>query len=633
MNLPELPSTGIRAALVAGFFALALCVYGGSLHNGFVRWDDSTLIYQNPAVMETSPASITRAFTTYDPELYIPLTLISYQADYLLGGGAPFMFHFQSLLWHVLNALLVCWITFLLFKNRLVAVAIGLLFLLHPLHTEAVAWASGRKDVLSTFFFLSSLTSYLYYREGNHTRLYWLSIGLFALGLLSKVMVLTLPVVLLIILFREKGNIKKRDLLEMVPYAALSALFCIIALFGKTEVNAASTLMEKILMAAKSSLFYIQKLIWPLDLSVVYPYPSAVSLAEPGILMPAVIIVLLLAAAVATLKYTREVAAWFGFYLITLAPTFINIAKGEGDVYSASDRYAYIPSIGLLFLLAAFLVDVLSREGGMRKERARNQTFSGIAAVVLVLCAILTARQSMVWKNTLTLFEHAIAHAPAPSYVAHNNLGNAYGQQKEYERAIEQFNTSLSLKQHPRTYTNLGATYRRMGNFDKAEDAYAKALALDPQSALAYFGLGMVRAARGEEEKALAAYAHVLELDPEMSAVHVNVGALYAAKGKYQEAIDAYDRALTIDPFSADAYYNRAVTLADLQRYKEAVESYEKAIDLQPQAVPARINLALLYARDGERNKAIEQFRAILRIDPKNPAALSALNQLGVPER
>jgi len=633
MHLPDLPSTGIRSAVIAGFFVLALFVYGGSLGNSFVRWDDSSLIYQNPAVMETSPASIKRAFTTYDPELYIPVTLLSYQADYLLGGGSPFLFHFQSLVWHVLNALLVCWLAFLLFKNRMAAVLIGLLFLVHPLHTEAVAWASGRKDVLSTFFFLASTIGFLYYLNGNNKRLYWVSLGLFTLGLLSKVMVLTLPAVLLLLVFREKGKITRKDLMEMVPYVALSLLFCVVALFGKTEVNAASTLMEKILMAAKSSIFYLQKLVWPLDLSVVYPYPSEVSLAEPAIVFPAVLLVMLIAVAVASLKHTRELAVWIGFYLITLAPTFINIAKGEGDLYSASDRYAYIPSIGIFFLVGALILYALSQSANRRTEKAREQGMLMVGGVVLILCAILTAQQSLVWKDTLTLFEHAVAHSPAPSYVAHNNLGNAYNQLKQYDKAIDQFETSLALKQHARTYTNLGATYRRMGNFDRAEDAYTKALALEPTSALAYFGLGMVRSARGEEEKALAAYTRALELDPEMSAVHVNVGALYAAKGRYEEAIDAYDRALSVDPFSADAYYNRAVTLGDLARYAEAVESYEKAIDLQPQAIPARINLALLYARDGERNKAIEQFRAILRIDPKNPAALSALNQLGVPER
>lgn len=628
-RLPDLPARGTRAFLVLACALLSFAVYGGSLRNGFVQWDDSSLIYQNPAVVEMTPAAVKRAFTTYDPELYVPLTLLSYQVDHAVGDGSPFPFHLQSLFWHTLNALLVCWLAYLVLRNKLAALLIGAVFLVHPLHTEAVAWASGRKDVLSTFFFLGSVLSWLYWRDRHDRRLYVLSLGLFALGLMAKVMIITLPLVLLLLCWLLNGRITRRDLLESVPFFGVSVLFGVIALFGKTEVNAASTLLEKILMAAKSTVFYLQKLALPLDLSVLYPYPDAITARSPDFFLPLLTLAVLVSLAAVSLRYTRLIAAGFAFYLITLAPTFINIAKGEGDFYSASDRYAYIPSVGILLIAGFIVAEVLAQDVRVSRKRARVRGFAAGGTVVVLLLAVLASAQSLVWKDTVTLFEHAIAHAPASSYVAHNNLGNAYRSRQEFDKAIEQYRQSLRLKPHPRTYSNLGAAYRRLGRFGDAEDAYREALRMDPRSAVAHFGLGIVFAAQGREEEALASYERALSFAPDMAHAYVNIGALHTAAGRSEEALAAYGKAIEADPFFTDAYYNLAVLQTELERYEEAIASYERAIDLQPRRTPARINLALLYVQQNKRDEAVEQFRAILRYDPQNPAALSALRQLG----
>lgn len=170
--MPELPSWSVRGSLIAAFFIIAALVYGASLHNQFVRLDDGLLIYENQAIQHINPQTIKTVFTTYDPELYIPLTLISYQVDYLLGGIDPFLYHLQNLFWHTLNALLVAWLAYLLIKKEWIALFVGVLFLVHPLHTEAVAWAAARKDVLSTFFFLASTITYLYYRSEERQKYY-----------------------------------------------------------------------------------------------------------------------------------------------------------------------------------------------------------------------------------------------------------------------------------------------------------------------------------------------------------------------------------------------------------------------------------------------------------------------------
>ena len=228
-ELSSFLSKKIILSLLGAFFALALLVYGASLTNEFVVWDDGLLIYENPIVQEISPWSITQAFTTYDPELYIPLTFLSYQIDYAIAGIEPFFYHFHNLVLHTLNAILILVCVYMLSRSKWIALFCGLVFLVHPVHTEAVVWASARKDTLSTFFFFGSLLSYLFYREkmchGEPGRtmtegssldrarddtvslshpLYLMSLGCFLLGLLAKVSVFSLPIILLLVDFRDK---------------------------------------------------------------------------------------------------------------------------------------------------------------------------------------------------------------------------------------------------------------------------------------------------------------------------------------------------------------------------------------------------------------------------------------------
>lgn len=629
-RLPDLPATGVRALLAAACLAVAFVTYGSSLHNGFVQWDEGSLIYQNPAVVEMSWGAVKRVFTTYDPELYVPLTLLSYQVDHALGDGSPFPFHVHSLLLHALNALSVCWLAYLLLRNRLVAVLVGAMFLLHPLHAEAVAWASGRKDLLSTFFFLGSLLSWFYWRDRGERRLYLIALALFVLGLMAKVMVLTLPPLLLLLVWLREGRVRRRDFVESLPFFALSLLFGVIALFGKTEVNAASSIAEKALMAAKSTVFYIQKFFLPLDLSVLYPYPEVITIHSPDFFVPVALLAALVVLALASLRFTRFIAAAFAFYLVTLAPTFINIAKGEGDFYSASDRYAYIPSIGILLIAGFIAAQFLEQDESVRRQRARERGVMIGGALIGVILGVLASAQSLVWRDTVTLFEHAIAHAPAASHVAHNNLGNAYRSRGELDEAIEQYRLSLEIKPHPRTYSNLGAAYRRLGRFTEAQEAYREALRIDPRSAVAHFGLGIVFAAQGKEDQALASYNRALSFAPDMAHAYVNIGALHAEAGRADEAMTAYRAAIDIDPLFTDAYYNLAVLQTKLKQFDEAIGSYERAIDLRPRNTAARINAALLHVQQGNQDEAIRHFRAILRYDPNNPAARSALAQLGV---
>ncbi len=635
----QLPPRRTILIVVGCFFLIGLGVYGRSLTNQFVRWDDGMLIYENPAVREISPWSLKRIFTTYDPELYIPLTFISYQIDYKLSGTNPFAYHLTSLLLHIGNALLVAWLAYLLLAPtgvmvsgdepratgfEWIALLCGLLFLLHPLHTEAVEWASGRKDVLSTLFFLASLIAYMRWRGHDEKKLYLWSLAFFVLGLMSKVMVITLPAILMLIDYVQSRPLSKRMITEKLPYAGIALLFGIIAIFGKTAVVASSTLSQKILMACKSTAFYLQKIFAPVDFSLLYPYTKTITITSPDFYIPVIIVAVLLLTAFLVRNRYRMITVGILFYLVTLAPTFINFAKGgDLDIYFASDRYAYIPSIGVFLLVSAVLAEIISDQW----TRIRIMPAAGV--IVLGTLAFLSYQQSRVWKDTETLFTNVLTLYPDSSHVAHNNLGNMYRLQGDVDRSIDEYKQAISIRPHPKTWSNLGAAYRKKGMMAEARAAYEAALTLDPKSAIAHIGYAVILVDQGKLSDAEAEYKKGIAIDPTEEVGATNLGVLYTQQGRLDEAIAMYRLAINVNPYFADAHYNLAVTLQKKGDADGAVHEYREVIHIAPSFIPARLNLALLLYKQGNVNAARDQFKTILQIDPSNTAAQSALRQIG----
>jgi len=296
-----------RARAILSVTALTLVLvflaFGRSLWQGFAPLDDGFLIVWNLAVRGFTRESFRLAFTTYDPELYIPLTLVSFQLNYVTAGLQPWMYHLTNLLLHAANALLVMGLLRMLLTHdssrtregaRLAVILCGLLFAVHPLHTEAVVWIAGRKDLLSTFFALLSFIAYLRYRKGSR-RAYALSIVTFLLALLAKVTPLTLPVAFLLAdLLLERRKDGWRMLTDKIPFLLLSTIFGLVAMGGKERVLTEEGYGGAFLLAGKSMMFYTEKLLLPLRLNVYHPYRGAMSLTEPRLLIPSLLLLGLL---------------------------------------------------------------------------------------------------------------------------------------------------------------------------------------------------------------------------------------------------------------------------------------------------------------------------------------------------
>lgn len=522
------------------------------LNNGFVEWDDPALVLENPAVQSINPHTLRTIFTTYDPELYVPVTLLSYQLDHLIGGLEPFFYHLDSLLLHIGNVLLVFWLLLLLTKNKIAAFTGALLFAVHPLNVETVAWVSARKDLLSTTFFLLSIVTYLRSRNHRRTLFFILSIAAFALGLMAKVMVVTLPLILLLIDWRERRTDYGKLLTEKIPYVALALLFGSIAVIGKQAFFATASPFDSILIGARSTLFYLQKIILPLGLSVLYPFTDDVSVMSP-LLLGSLAAVIALTAAVAYAGYRgyRDVVFGWALFLVCLAPTFLLYRRGEhlGDIYFASDRYVYAAGIGLFFLAGlgvAFLV--------RRFDEERVLMVTGLAVLVL---AGLSFFQSTTWHDTESLFFHVLRYYPN-SHVARLNIGNYYQRLGNYERAFEQYKISLYIRPTSLAFFNIGKAQLDMKNYDAAILANEEALRLDAASKIAW----------------------------------LNLGVAYVRKEMWKEAEESFRGLLMIDPDSVEGHFNLAVVFEKQRKNAEAAKEYERAIALNPGLLQARQGLA-----------------------------------------
>lgn len=616
--------TPATVLMIIGVMLVAtLMVYGASVSYGFSKVDDPYLVTNNLIVRGPTPEHLLAAFTTYDPELYIPLTFVSYQLDWLIAELHPTMFHFTNLLLHALNATLVAYLVYLLLGRLKIGIAIGLLFAIHPLNAEAAVWVAARKDLLSTFFYLLSIILYLRYRYEGSVRSYRLSIVAFLLGLLSKVTVGTLPVALLLLeaLMREQKEWNRKVFLELVPYAALSGVFFWIALLGKERIVGSSTLLKTGLMAAKSTIFYLQKMIVPTDLTIFYPYQKAIVLSSPDFYVPLIIVAALVGIALWSLRYTKWIALMCAMFLMSLAPSFLNFHKGT-QIFFAVDRYAYLPMIWLLVLFASLCV-LLS---DLRSKQLR-QGIAFFLAMWVAWIGVIGSNQATYWKSDEMLFDRALALYPE-SEPARLSLAALYRKQGRNDAEKKVLQEGSAYDETVAYLTGLGSVAVREGRLDEAQRLYEKALALDPANPEPFFFLGSLDEERGDLTKAMEHYRKAIALDPSYVSAINNLAAILLDGGKYAESAELFRQALTWNPSFMEGHYNVFRALEMLKKNDEAFDHLRKAYALSPDI--GEIALAYgyrLHERKRDR-EAVAVLQRLLTIEPDNRTAKRLLDEI-----
>lgn len=620
---PRLPRPRIVVGTGTAFLILALLAFGKSLLHDFAPIDDSFLLVNNLAIRGITWENLRTVFTTYDPELYIPLTFVSYQLNYLLGGLHPFGFHLGNILLHSLNALLVTWILLLFTKRKWVSLLGGLLFLLHPLHTEAVVWIAGRKDLLSTFFVLLSLILYLKYRVGSRWA-YALSLLCFLFALLSKVMSVTLPAVLLLIdILIERRTQWKPILLDKLPYLILSIVFLLVAMAGKERVLSHLTLLQIFLMSGKSTVFYLQKLVAPVHLSPFYPFHGEIRLSDPQFLLPLLFILSLLATAILTLRRTPWVAFSSLFFLITLSPTFANVHKG-GAMFFAVDRYAYLPSVGMILLLIVGLGMIEDRFCAHQRSKFLAMI---VAAPLLSIFTILSAFQTAIWESPERLFSHALGLYP-DSVAVRTDLARLKREAGAYEEAFAILKEGLTYGDDAYLHLGAGYVYAAVGSVEEAREQFTKASLMDPKNPEPVFAIGVLEEHEGDLVPARASFERAVAMDPSYVAARVKLGLLDLKDKHPKDAEDQFREALAWNRSSFEALAALGQLLAEEGRVEESLPYLRKAAQLNPRSIPVLLALARISLVGEHREDGRRYLERILQLDQGNDEARAMLGTL-----
>lgn len=620
---------------------ITFLVYGQVVNHEFLNFDDNLYVTDNDQVNKgISVEGITWAFSLHNKGYFHPLAYISHMIDCELFGMNAGMHHLMSLFIHIANALLLFFILRKMTDAFWKSAAVAVLFALHPVNVDSVAWLAERKNILSTFFWLLTMVAYFYYARTQRMSFYILAIFVYILGLLSKPMLITLPFVLLLMDYwplnriridarptgkgwkesvidplLEQKELLKKLVSEKVPFFLLACVNAYVAMLSLernpiTEVSTKFVPMALRLENAPVSYFkYIYKMIWPSDLTFFYPYPISIPLWQV-LLSLAGLIVITTVVFMALKKYPYLAVGWLWF-IGTLVPV---LGITQAGLWPAiGERWAYIPYIGLFVAIAWSLDDVISR---LRYKRII------VAACMLILLGSFSYKtwlQAHYWKNNITLFTHGIDVDPN-NYVSYSNLGSEYLSKKEYGKAIEYFQKTIKLlPAYPGAHFGLGVAYAEEGETDKAIEQYVLAVNYDPGHIAAYKNLRDLLFKQGKYAEAINFFTKVAHKKPDSCDV-ANILVEAMIKGaKTEDAIRFLTDFMKKNPKQkAFAYNNMGVVLKETGKTDEAIRYFSTALKLNSEYIPAHKNLMAVYESKGETQKVITELLQIIKLNPKD---------------
>ena len=595
-----------RALLIAFVLALVtLALYWNVLGHQFLNYDDGDYLTQNPVVQRgLTGEGVSWAFTAPVSSNWHPLTMLSLMLDVQLFGVRPGVIQFISVLYHVANALLL----FLLVRRMTGALwasaFVAAFFAWHPLRVESVAWLAERKDVLSMFFLLLTLLAWTAYIRSPSRFRYGLSLVFFALGLMSKPMLVTLPFAMVLLdlwpfqrlrlgAVGEPATDKKSlldSLREKIPFIALTLVSSYITFIVQRGGQSVATmeripLVSRVANALVAYVGYLWKTIWPVNLSVYYPYPETIQTVSA-------VIAALLLLGISFLVWRNWRArpwlftGWF-WYVGTLVPVIGIVQVGS---QAMADRYSYIPSIGLGFVMAFGARELLTLRPGLRRP------IGLLATLVIVGWMLLTGRQVSFWKNDETLFRHAL-EATTRNHLASAVLGSVAaeaGRMDEAERMFEQ-----SIQWRPDSFearTAYGVALLKAGQLDKAIGHLERALQFNPMQFEAWNGLGAVLSRQKKPEEALEKFTAALNINPHYGEARLNRAMILQHLGRAPEALDDYFTALPLVGPNPAVLLNVGNLLLTQQRSAEALGLFQRALQLQPDNVDALNRVAWVLA-------------------------------------
>ena len=568
-----------RLLLGCGVITAVACIaFLPSVQHGFVNWDDDSYIINNPDIRAFTLKNLSKIFSSTYLGNYQPLTMLAYMVEYCFFRLNPAAYHTVSLALHLMNATLVFVLFRALSRNYLTSLLIGLLFAIHPLRVESVAWIAEQKDLLSAFFYLLSLHFYVCHTRQSRPRLYWFCLISLLISLLAKPMAVSQPLVLILIDHLHNRKLDKKALTSKVPFFTVAAFFAILAFLTQRSAGAMPAFhqvstVQRLCVPFYGLVFYVAKTLAPLRLCSLYPLPPYLSDGERFILFAAPLLTLAGAAMVHHFRaHSRTLAFSALFYLVTLLPVLQIVPIGDAIV---AERYSYIPALGLYFAFATFCHSLLKER--LIRNLSKRMLGIGIGTVIVAL-AYATYSRCEVWKDSLSLWNDVIAKHP--SAVSYNYRGGAYSIQGQHERAIEDFNQAIRLDPlYFEAYDNRGFAHLAQRNWDLAIEDHTEALKINPRDALAFNNRGLAHKHKRDYSQALSDFGDAITLTP-TSLLYNNRGATRDALGDHQRAIEDFNEAIRLNPDYAPAYFNRGLSYRATGENARATYDFKKACEL-----------------------------------------------------
>jgi len=636
------------AALCTLLFGLVLTAFWPAINSDFILYDDYGYVTANDHVQPgLTFEGIRWAFASGEQNNWHPLTWLSHMLDCQLFGLKPWGHHLTSVVLHAVATLLLFRVLNLMTGSSWRSFFVAAFFGVHPLRVESVAWVAERKDVLSAVFFMLTIGAYARYAERSVAQsprskipnrvtflqvtkrpvfYYGLSLGFFALGLMCKAMLVTLPFVLLLLDFwplrrlqLSRFNLKPSILYEKAPFLLLAGIasavtFLIHKTGGSVQSLATTSLTLRVENALVSYCRYLGKLVWPTNLAVFYPpqdYWPTPAIVLAGALMFSISIGVFLIS-----RRTPYLAVGWSWFVVTLVPV-IGLVQVGGQ--AMADRYSYLPSVGVLLGFVWGAYDVAGRW--------RNQAAALGAALILLLTGT-TWRQAGYWKNTESLFRHALAVTKG-NYLAHTMLGIVFCQQNRVKEGMEHFvESNRESPSGPESYGILGYALLVSGNPDEAIRQLQQGLALDPNLHNAHKNLGFAYLAKQQSNQALVEFQQHLKLNPGDPEALNAVGSVLVNRGLVDEGIHQFEQAVRAKPDFAEARGNLGIALCRKGRLEEAIAQFRIAVRLRPDSAEAHNNLGIALGRKGSREEAISHLKEALRLEPNSPSTQQQLRAL-----
>ena len=554
-------------------------VYLPVLNAGFVNWDDPDYIYNNNVIKDLG--KVADFFSVKIQGNFHPLTMISLALNYAISGYDAWSYHLLNLVLHLVNCFLVYKFVMLLSRNNsLIAFVTSLLFAIHPMHVESVAWVSERKDVLYTLFFIAGHIAYTKYIDTGNKKQYWMTLLFLVLSLLSKPAAVIFPVSLFCIDILRGRSFSFKLIGEKIPFFIPAVLIGLVTINAQKEAGATGeeyfSFASNLLFGFYGIMMYFFKLILPIGQSAFYPFPP-LNEKLPAIYYVAPLFTILLAL-ITYFTWKKHKAVVFGisFYLINLLLVLQVFSVGSAVI---AERYTYVPYIGL-FYIGGYLLNMV-----VKKDMQRSYQIAIGLGLVFSVVAFLQVQN---WKDGAALWDNVIKHQPSSR--AYNSRGNLFREEKQYDKAREYYSKAMQRNRADHeSFNNRANIYTDLGKFDSAYIDYKSALAIKPDYYVTYD----------------------------------NLGAMFVKMNMFDSALFYLNKAIQLDPGYKPAYNNRAVCFINMQRFEESIKDWQVLLQFEPMNADIMNSIGLCYRMLGKNNEALSYINNAITINAKGPFYLN----------